>query len=307
MLDYLGKLLKEANQVPQLGTSPPAAAGAPSIPVPAPPSGPAGLPAAPSTAPVPLAVAAPAQPVLAPVEQKDQPKPGPVPPPASAEQTAPSKPSPIAIPQETKEEREKRLAIESRVDELLKTKLDTDINLADDIADSKLLGPSAKEDELAFKGGKEFDIVLETVDFLKGAMLKTGTKCYQQTDSLNISIADKSQLIVWVYKELRDQQQQNDQLRTELSEWKQKNEEKTIRIDTVEQQLARVQQLLADLRQENQSLLSRLNVTEDEATRQKRFLIASRRRCAEIENMQTAELFRLSTVLRHMICRKTRS
>jgi hypothetical protein len=66
-------------------------------------------------------------------------------------------------------------------------------------------------------------------------MLKKGTRA-----DLNVLLADKSELVVWVYKELKDQRQKCKALKKELEETLQANNEKADKIKILQNELKRL-------------------------------------------------------------------
>ncbi len=194
------------------------------------------------------------------------------------------------LPLETKAEFRKRRESERSLEQLMQGKFVGDLMSADDLADSNLMGHS-REDELTFKGGRELDIILQAVDYLKGAMFKAGTRCAQTVPGeLDISIADKSQLIVWVYKELREQQQRNEQLKKDLADLRVAYNEKLAKLEEL-------QRTVADFKDEREKLSARLKAAAGERQRLEELLTRHAQKYKEMCNMESHEIFRLSSVI----------
>ncbi len=188
--------------------------------------------------------------------------------------------------EESREEFDRRREEEQTLDTVLQNKFSGDIAMAvaEDMPDLA--------DEPMFRGSKELDIILAAADYLKDIMLKAGTKCLQQSQTLgevDISIADKSQLVVMVYKELREEQKTNMQLKSELEGIRAAYDDKLSRIEEL-------QHAIGSQRASGEALSAKLNEANKEKLRLEQLLARHMLRYKEMCNMESSESFRLATV-----------
>ena len=271
MLDYLGKLLKQVNETPKIDSSIAEAANIPFTP------------------PTKEQLAAMSEPKLVPPKPFASPLRSEVKPEIAKADLIKVETKPDTKPEtkpeaksETRPDRELRIKSDKKLDELLKDKFFTDINIENETPESEFL----QDSKPAFKCGKEFDVILETIDCLKDTMLKSGTSSEKAVD---ITTADKSQLIFWVYKELRDQFLKNDSLSKQFSEVKRNLEQKTNKVDELQQEIKKVRSVLSSITSEHKKVLAQLHETNKRNQKLESAFYKAQQKYLEISKMSTDE------------------
>eukprot|EP00826_Nyctotherus_ovalis_P032012 TRINITY_DN2582_c0_g1_i1.p2 TRINITY_DN2582_c0_g1~~TRINITY_DN2582_c0_g1_i1.p2 ORF type:complete len:234 (-),score=70.59 TRINITY_DN2582_c0_g1_i1:1112-1813(-) len=141
-------------------------------------------------------------------------------------------------PQETAAEFKQRKSNEKAIGKLLDTKLEADINAADDLEYMKLFDRK----DIIVQGSKELEVILEAVEFMKRLMMKKGFKA-----DLSASMADKS--------ELKEQRQKCKTLKKELEKIQFSNSEKAEKIKNLQSELKKLKASSERINNNNKKLL----------------------------------------------------
>jgi len=188
-----------------------------------------------------------------------------------------------------KEEYEKRRNADLTLDALLQGKFSNDIISSDDLEYANFTDGS----ENMLRGGKELEIIKSSVEYLKSSMLRKGATISSQNnnsaDFLDISLADKSELVVWVYKELREQQKRNEILLNEISKLRIKNEEKQGKIDNL-------QKINSELKKDNEILNKKIRKIAAEKMNFEKLVMGYSQKYQEIVKMESHEINKFKNV-----------
>ena len=193
---------------------------------------------------------------------------------------------------ETSSQRKERKEKESLVDLALRQKFDLNIKQSDDIGACELV--TKKDfDEPIFSGGKEYDIILDSIGFLRRSIEKIdnangGGDIFvgAQSSTVDISAADKSQLIVMVYKEWRSEREKNQKLQEQVREL-------MCQLDEKERSNNLKKNKIELLMKENASLTEKFTQISNKFIKLKRVLRKEKKKWEERSIMVTQEIARL--------------
>jgi len=197
-----------------------------------------------------------------------------------------------------KEEKERRLRAEQRLqqeqvkreeekmEELLQAKFIVDINLEENMPESELINSVILEPGSTFKCSAEYDILLNTVQYMKDHLFKEA----KSIKLLDIFAADKSQVIVWIYKELKNQQKKNKEMKMELEKLKENHKLKASKIEELQDEIRKLKRSQTDTSNKYKKAIEQLKESQ---SKNKRFEQVSRslnKKYEETVQMNTSEL-----------------
>ena len=166
------------------------------------------------------------------------------------------------------QEFKKKKTMENELEKILEAKVNVDFK---DI--------TVLTDTLKPRGSKELEIILNTIDFLKQETIQK----YNSQNEADVSLAEKSELIVWIYKELREQRQRNCQLRNDIEIIQCNYDDKLKKIDVLHG-------TIRELKEQYKKLNKKYNEAVKEVYKLKRLVDKSSKRCIELTKMQEHEL-----------------